>query len=176
MIDIKVDALLKGCHRRALPVYRRMSTAPLNSRKQAIRGGIYNINVTKSSKGSLEVLLSNTTSITLSAAATSFTLPVSNSYGKDPLKAKNKIGAAKIDGIELRTKQLKRKGQTASQGGCGRHGVRLQDLALSRYKHIARVDKIDDILPDVNIVYLSRAVTYLLEVGVAKGGSLSDRH
>jgi hypothetical protein len=127
------------------------------------------------SKGSLEVLLNNTTSITLSAAATSFTLPVSNSYDKDPSEAKNKIGAAKIDGIKLRTKRLKRKGQTASQEGYKRHSVRPQDLVLSRHKHIARVDKTDDLLPDVNVVYSSSAVTYLLEIGVAKRGSLSDR-
>lgn len=118
MMDTKVNALLKGCRRRALPIYCPMSTAPLNSGKQAIRGGIYNINVTESSmlsasKGSLEVLLSNTTSFTLSAAAMSFTLPVSNSYDKD-LLAKNKVRGAKIDGIKLRTKRLKRKGQTAS--------------------------------------------------------------
>jgi hypothetical protein len=59
--------------------------------------------------------------------------------------------------------------------GYKRHSVRRQDLVLSRHKHIARVDKTDDILPDVNVVYSSSAVTYLSEIGVAKGGSLSDR-
>jgi hypothetical protein len=57
-----------------------------------------------------------------------------------------------------------------------RHGVRPQDLVLSRYKHTARVDKTNDILPDINVLYSSRAVTYSSEIGVAKGGSLSDRH
>jgi hypothetical protein len=181
VMDTMVDELLKACHRRALPVYCRISIALQKSRKQAIRGRIYNINVTESSmllasNGPLEAPLSNTTSFTLSAAAMSFTLPVSNSYDKDPLEAKNKIRAAKIDGIKLRTKRLKRKGNTASQERYKRHSVRPQDLVLSGHKHIARGDKTNDILPDANIVYLSRAVTYLLEIGVAKGGSLSDRH
>jgi hypothetical protein len=96
-----------------------MSTALLNNRKQAIRDRIYNINATESfmllvSKGSLKVLLSNTTSFTLSATVISFTLLVSNSYNKDPLKAENKIKAAKIDSIKLKAKQLKQKRQTTS--------------------------------------------------------------
>jgi hypothetical protein len=96
-----------------------MSTALLNSRKQVIRDRIYNINATESfmllvSKGSLKVLLSNTTSFTLSATTTSFTLLVSNSYNKDPLKAENKIKAVKIDSIKLKAKQLKQKRQTTS--------------------------------------------------------------
>lgn len=47
-------------------------------------------------------------------------------------------------GYKAQDKAVKRKGQTASQEGYKRHGVRPQDLVLSRHKHIARVDKTDD--------------------------------
>jgi hypothetical protein len=181
VMDTRVNALSKDCRRRALPTHYRMSTATLNSGNQAVRDGIYNIRVAKSSmlpasKGSSEVLLSNTTSCTLSAASTSFTLPVSNSSTKGPLEARNKIWVAKIDGIKLRAEQLKRKNQKASREGYKRHGVRRQDQALFKHQRLGRGSKLDDILPDVNVVYSSRAVTLLSEVGVDKKGSLSDEH
>lgn len=238
-IDRKVNALSKACCRQAPPVYCRMSTALVDSGKQVIRGGIYNINATESfmllasssdDKGSLEVLSNNatsstlqaattsftlsaaattvtlqadrtsftpsaaatsvtlqaaTTSFTLSAAATSSTLPaaamtftlpaastiqvaatsftlaVSSSYN-DSSKAKNKCGAAKIGGIKLETR--------------GRGVSRLQSPMQVRHKRIKRGDETQYILADVDVAYSSRAVTYLSEVGVARGSSLSDGH
>ena len=45
----------------------------------------------------------------VSAAATSFTLSVSNSHNEGPSEAKNKCGVAKIGSIKLETKQLKQR-------------------------------------------------------------------
>jgi hypothetical protein len=47
---------------------------------------------------------------------------------------------------------------------------------LVRHKRIKQGDKTQYILPDVDVAYSSRAVTYLSKVEVARGGSLSDRH
>jgi hypothetical protein len=216
-VDRKVNALSKACRRQAPPVYDRMSTALVDSGKQVIRGGIYNISATESSddKCSLEVLsneakastppaaASVTTSFTLSAAAsstlvaaattlpaaamfvtpppagtsstiqvtvTSFTLSVSNSHNKGLSEAKTKCGVAKIGGIKLKTKQLKRRWEQIA----GHTGDR--SPMLVRHKRIKRGDEIQYISPDVDVAYSSRAVTYLSEVGVSRGGSLSDWH
>jgi hypothetical protein len=95
------------------------------------------------------VLAAATTSMVLTAA-TSFTLLVSNSYNEGLSEAKNKCGVARIGGIKLKTKQLKR-----------------------RWKQVASIKRRDEtqyILPDIRVAYSSRAVTYLSEVG------LSDRY
>jgi hypothetical protein len=47
---------------------------------------------------------------------------------------------------------------------------------LVRHKRIKRGDETHYILPDLDVAYSSRAVTYLSEVGVAREGSLSDGH
>jgi hypothetical protein len=239
-MDRKVNVVLKSCRRQALPVHRRTSTALLNSRKQVIRGSIHNINTTESftllassfdNKGSLEVLLSTTTSFTLSAAATSptmlaaatsftlqvavasftlaatatastvpaaaasptvsaaatsFTLQVAAASftlgttamtstvpaaanNGDPSKAKFKCGVANI-----KTKHLKRRWeQIAGQKGDRGRGVsQPQNPTLFRHKRIKQRDETQYILPDDDVAYSSRAVTYLSEIGV--GGSLSD--
>lgn len=145
-------------------------------------------------KGSLDILSNNTTSFTLSAAVTSFrvsaatrsstvlaaatssTLPaaaisfplsVSNSCNEGPSEAKIKC-AGKIGGIKLETKRLK---QTREKIVGGRvHGVsRSQNPTLFRHKRIVRGDETQYILPDDNVAYSSRAVTYLFEIAVARG-------
>jgi hypothetical protein len=174
-MDRKVNAVLKSCRRQAPPVYRRTSTASMNSGKQVIRDGIHNINTTESftllassfdDKSSLEILLSTTTSFTLSAAATSFTLAATaNSHNEDP--------------SELETKQLKRMWEQIDSHkgdrGCG--VSRPQSPTLFRHRRIKRRDETQYILPDDDVAYSSRAVTYLSEIGVARRGSLiNEQH
>ena len=110
------------------------------------------------------------------AAATSFTLLVSNSHNEETSEAKNKCGVAKIGGIKLKTKQLKRRWEqiASHKGDRGRDVSQTQNPMLFRYKRITRRNETQSILPDVDVAYSLKAVTYLSEVGVAWGGSFSD--
>lgn len=104
----------------------------------------------------LEVLLNYATScklsasaisFTISAAVTSFTVSASNSYSKDPSKAKTNSGYE----------------------GDRRHSVsRLRSPMLFRYKSIKGRNETQYILPDGLTAYSSRAITYLLEVNGMK--------
>jgi hypothetical protein len=62
----------------------------------------------------------------------------------------------------------------ATKGDRGCSVSRLQSPTLFRHKRIKRRDETQYILPNDDVVYLLRAVTYLLEIGVARRGSLID--
>jgi hypothetical protein len=110
-------------------------------------------------------LLAAATSSTLPAdAAMSFPQPVSNSCNKGPSEAKIKC-ARKTGGIMLKTKQLKRRREKIA--GDGVYSVsRSQN---PRHNCTIRGDETQYIIPDDNPAYSSRAVTYLLEIAVARG-------
>ena len=215
----EVNALLKAYSRQALLVYRGMLEALVDSRKQVIQDGLYDINCVTSdnatnftlpasnsdAKGSLEILSNDmtsftpsasVTSFTLTASATSFTVPaaatsftvssftlqaaampstvlaaatsftmqvaaaatttstapaaatpftlsVSDPYNEGHLEVKNKCSVAKIGGIKLETKQLKRRwGQIASyKGDRGHNALQPRSPMLFRHKRIKRRDK-----------------------------------
>jgi hypothetical protein len=177
------------------------SEALVDSREQVIRDGLNDINSVDSNnatnsftlpagsngKGSSDILSNNTTSFTLSAAATSstltvtlqavtsfkvsaaamsFPLSVSNSCNKGPSEAKIKC-AGKTGGIKLKTKRLKWKEKIA---GDRVYSVsQSQNPTLLRHNCTIRGDETQYIIPDDNPAYSSRAVTYLLEIAVARG-------
>jgi hypothetical protein len=111
------------------------------------------------------------TASTVPVVATSFTLSVSNSYNEGPSEAKNKCSVAKICGIKLETKQLKRRWEQidSHKGDRGHNVSQPRSPMLFRHKHIKRRDETQYILPDVCVAYSSRAVTYLSEVGLSDG-------
>jgi hypothetical protein len=112
-------------------------------------------------------VLATATSSTLLAAAMSFPLSVSNSCNKGPSDTKIKC-AGKTGGIEFETKRLKQRRE--KNAGDRVHGVsRSQNPTLFRHKRIIQRHKTQYILPDNDVVYSSRAVTYLLEIAVARG-------
>jgi hypothetical protein len=160
----------------------------VNSSEQVIQDGLNGIDSVDSnnavnsfilqagcnSKGSSDILSNNATSFTLSAAATSSTLPaaaamsfpqpVSNSCNKGPSEAKIKC-ARKTGGIMLKTKRLKRRREKIA-------GDRVYSVSRSqnpRHNCTIRGDETQYIIPDDNPAYSSRAVTYLLEIAVARG-------
>jgi hypothetical protein len=109
-------------------------------------------------------LLAAATSSTLSAAATSFPLLVSNSCNKGLSEDKIRC-AGRTGGIKLKTKQLKRRRKKIA-------GDRLYGVSQSqnpRHNCTIRGDETQYIIPDDNPAYSSRAVTYLLEIAIARG-------
>jgi hypothetical protein len=112
-------------------------------------------------------LLAAATSSTLPAAAMSFPLSVSNFCNKGPLEAKIKC-ARKTDSIKLKTKQLKQRKEKIAEDRV--YSVsQLQNPTLLRHNCTIRGDETQYIIPNDNPVYSSRAVTYLLEIAVARG-------
>jgi hypothetical protein len=162
----------------------------VDSREQVIQDGLNNINsvnlenainfftllASSNCQGPLEIISDNTTSFTLSAAATSLTLlaaamsfplSVSNSCKEGLLKAKSKH-ARKTSSIKFEAKWPKRKREKIARGRV--HCVtRSQNPMLFRHERITQGVKTRYIIPDNNVAYSSRAVTYLLELAVVRG-------
>jgi hypothetical protein len=80
--------------------------------------------------------------------------------------------------MKLETKQLKRRWEQIASyiGERGRGVSQARSPMLVRHIRIKQGDETQYILPDVNVAYLLIAVTYLSEVGVVRGGLLSDGH
>jgi hypothetical protein len=73
-------------------------------------------------------------------------------------------------------KQLKQRWEQidSHKGDRGCSVLQLESPTLFRRKRIKQRDKTQYILPNDDVACSSRAVTYLLEIGVARRGSLSD--
>jgi hypothetical protein len=151
-------------------------TLPDGSNRQGLLDHSNNSTSAASMSPASTVTLQAMTSFRVSAAATSSTLPaaamlfplsVPNSCHEGSPEAKSKR-AGKTSGIKLKTKRPKRKKE--KMAGDRVHCVlRSQNPTLFRHKRITRGVETQYILPDDDVAYSSRAVTYLLELAVARG-------